>query len=60
MDKEYWLIEYKLPFGIVDCKVIDRLFAYSIREATKQFKARNEFVRIKTNLVITKSERWFE
>ena len=62
MIKEYWLIKNIRTIGHKNSlQIVDKLNAMGIREAEKDFKNRNNFLKllIKSDLTIVRSERWF-
>lgn len=63
MGKEYWLIKNIKTTGHRNpIQIIDRHWAFNLREAEKEFKFRNDFKKllIKSDLCICESRKWFQ
>ena len=61
--KEYWLIKNITTIGCKNAlQIVDKLGAFSLREAEKDFKMRNNFVKLleKADLTIVESKKFFQ
>jgi len=59
--KEYWLIK-EITTIPIRRTIVDKLNANGLREAERDFQTRNNFkkLKVKADLVIVRSERWYQ